>query len=131
MTNREDHNIWTGITSTDPIALRAWLVTLGFDEGVLVTGDDGTVQHSEMAWPEGGRVMISGRGKSDSTFEVAPGGASAYVVVDDPDAVHARAKQLGAEFVREMEDTDYGSRGFSIKDADGNRWSFGTYAGEG
>jgi uncharacterized glyoxalase superfamily protein PhnB len=28
-----------------------------------------------------------------------------------------------------MEDTDYGSRGFSIADEEGNRWSFGTYAG--
>jgi uncharacterized glyoxalase superfamily protein PhnB len=29
-----------------------------------------------------------------------------------------------------MSETDYGSRGFSVKDAEGNRWSFGTYAGE-
>lgn len=53
-----------------------------------------------------------------------------YVVVDDPVAVWARARQLAAEVVRPMEDTDYGSRGFSIADSEGNRWSFGTYAGE-
>ena len=29
-----------------------------------------------------------------------------------------------------MEDTDYGSHGFSIADAEGNAWSFGTYAGD-
>ncbi len=28
-----------------------------------------------------------------------------------------------------MEETDYGSRGFSVADVEGNRWSFGTYAG--
>ena len=40
------------------------------------------------------------------------------------------ASGLGAVIIRDMEETDYGSRGFSIKDAEGNRWSFGTYAGE-
>lgn len=130
MTQRTDHNIWPGLTYDDPIAARTWLSALGFDEGILVTGDDDTtVQHSEMLWPEGGRVMISSRGKPDDTFSVACGAGSAYIVVDDPDAAFARAKQLGAEVVREMEQTDYGSRGFSIKDAEGNRWSFGTYAG--
>lgn len=43
--------------------------------------------------------------------------------------VFARAKILGARVIRDMEETDYGSRGFSVTDAEGNRWSFGTYAG--
>lgn len=130
MTTRTDHNIWTGLTYDDPMAARTWLSALGFEEGILVTGADGTtVEHSEMLWPEGGRVMISSHGKADDTFSVARGAASVYVVVDDPDAVFASAKQLGAEVIRDMEDTDYGSRGFSVKDAEGNRWSFGTYAG--
>jgi uncharacterized glyoxalase superfamily protein PhnB len=130
MTQRVDHNIWTGLSYDDPLAARAWLAALGFDEGILVPGPEGTIQHSEMLWPEGGRVMISSRGKSDDTFSVVLGAASVYVVVDDPDAIYHRAKQLDAEIVRDMENTDYGSRGFSIKDAEGNRWSFGTYAGE-
>jgi uncharacterized glyoxalase superfamily protein PhnB len=29
-----------------------------------------------------------------------------------------------------MREEDYGSRGFSIADPDGNVWSFGTYSGE-
>ena len=48
---------------------------------------------------------------------------------DDPDAVWSSAQALGATVLRPMEDTDYGSRGFSIADAEGNAWSFGTYAG--
>ena len=82
-----------------------------------------------MVWPEGGRVMVHSRGKEDDAFATPPGGANVYVVVDDPDDVWARAHQLGAQVVRPMEDTDYGSRGFSIADGEGNRWSFGTYAG--
>lgn len=130
MTQRTDRSIWAGITYDDPLAAREWLSSLGFSPGVLVTSADGrTVEHSEMLWPEGGRVMISSRGKADGTFSVPRGAASLYVVVNDPDAVYARAEQVGAEVIRGMEETDYGSRGFSIKDAEGNRWSFGTYAG--
>ncbi len=130
MTPRTDHNIWAGLTYDDAMAARAWLSALGFAEGVLVMSpDERTVQHSEMIWPEGGRVMLSSRRRSDDTFAVPRGAGSVYVVVDDPDAVLARAKELGAQVIRDLEDTDYGSRGFSVADTEGNRWSFGTYAG--
>jgi uncharacterized glyoxalase superfamily protein PhnB len=130
MTNRTDHNAWPGLTYDDPVAARSWLRELGFTEGVLVPGPDrNAVRHSEMLWPEGGRVMISSRRGADDPFDVPRGAGSVYVVVDDPDAVFARAERLGATVLRPMEDTDYGSRGFSIADAEGNTWSFGTYAG--
>lgn len=125
-----DHNIWPGITSSDPMALRAWLVRLGFDEGGCYVDDDGvTVRHSEMLWPEGGRVMISSEGKTDDTFSRPVGSANIYVVVDDPDAVWAAATRHDAVVVRPMREESYGSRGFSIADPDGNLWSFGTYQG--
>ncbi len=128
MNTRADHNIWPGLTYDDPGAARAWLTGLGFTEGVLVMSADGTtVRHSEMLWPEGGRVMISGRVEG-GTFSLPRGAGSVYVVVD-PDEVYARARDLGARLVRDLEETDYGSRGFSIADVEGNRWSFGTYAG--
>ncbi|MEO6999003.1 MAG: VOC family protein [Terracoccus sp.] len=124
-----DHNIWVGLSYDDPHAARTWLGRLGFTEGDLIEDSDGHVQHSEMLWPEGGRVMVSSRAKIDDTFVSGSGAATVYVVCDDPDAVYARAEGLGARVVRPMEDTDYGSRGFSIEDAEGNSWSFGTYAG--
>ncbi len=46
---------------------------------------------------------------------------------DDPAAVVARAREAGAEIVRELEDQDYGSRDYSARDFEGNLWSFGTY----
>lgn len=73
--------------------------------------------------------MVHSRDKADRTFETPSGSASVCVVCDEPDAVLARAQALGAEVIRPMEETDYGSRGFSIRDTEGNRWSFGTYAG--
>lgn len=103
---------------------------LGFTDGIVVPGDrDGEIRHSEMLWPDGGRVMVSSRGKGDDTFVAAAGAATMYVVADDPDAVWARAEALGVTVDRPMEESDYGSRGFSIRDPEGNSWSFGTYAG--
>ena len=55
------------------------------------------------------------------------GPAQLYVVVDDADAHHDRAKAAGAEIVTELRDTDYGSRDYAAKDPDGNTWYFGTY----
>jgi uncharacterized glyoxalase superfamily protein PhnB len=128
-TSRTDHSIWPGLTATDPRALRAWLVSLGFEAGILVEDEDGAVHHSEMLWPEGGRVMVSS-GRTDDPHVTTPvGGAMLYVVTDEPDAVHARAVAAGAPLTRPLADSDYGSRGFSILDPEGNSWSFGTYAG--
>ena len=52
---------------------------------------------------------------------------SLYVVVEDPDAHHERAVAAGASVVRPLEDMDYGSREYSVRDPEGNLWSFGTY----
>ena len=54
---RGDRNIWPLMTSIDALALRDWLAQLGFEEGVLSHKDD-RVEHSEMIWPEGGRVVV-------------------------------------------------------------------------
>ncbi len=127
---RTDHNLWPSISARDPLALRTWLGRLGFEEGGCYVEDDGTtVRHSEMLWPEGGRVMVSSAGKATAEFTSPVGTTQIYVVTDRPDDVHAAAAALGAEVVRPLKDEDYGSRGFSIRDPEGNTWSFGTYAG--
>ncbi len=52
------------------------------------------------------------------------------MVCDEPDALFDRATAAGAEVVRGLVDEDYGSRGFTVRDLEGNLWSFGTYRGE-
>lgn len=127
---RKDSNIWPGLTYDDALAAREWLRGIGFQDGILVEGDcAGEVIHSEMLWPDGGRVMVHSACRQDKTFTVPVGSGSLYVVVTDPDAVYARAQELGATVVRDMAEEDYGSKGFSIADPEGNTWSFGTYAG--
>jgi len=53
--------------------------------------------------------------------------SSAYVVVADADVVYARSQAAGAPVVRPLQNTDYGSREFSVKDPEGHSWSVGTY----
>lgn len=75
--------------------------------------------------------MFGTAGKDDSPFgQRTPGNDSVYVVCDDPDTLFKRAVAAGAEVVRDLADADYGSRGFTVRDPEGNLWSFGTYAGE-
>jgi uncharacterized glyoxalase superfamily protein PhnB len=96
----------------------------GFDRKAVMENEDGTIGHAELTSGRG-MVMIGSTGQGDSQFDT--GHASLYVVVEDPDAVHGRAKAAGAEISRELQDTDYGSREFSARDPERNVWSFGTY----
>lgn len=45
------------------------------------------------------------------------------------DALYERATAAGAETITGSKDEDYGSRGFTVADPEGNFWSFGTYRG--
>lgn len=125
--------IWPCLNYTDARAGMRFLVeVLGFEETALYTGEsEGVVVHAEARWPEGGGVMFGSASREESEFSAkAVGAASVYVITDDPDAVYARAVAGGAEITQEMKDADYGSRGFTVRDPEGNLFSFGTYRGE-
>jgi uncharacterized glyoxalase superfamily protein PhnB len=122
--------VWPTLRAHDGRALIKFLVdAFGFEETV-VYGDGDRVDHAQLDWPEGGGIML-GSAREDGSERVSqPGTASAYVVTASPDALYERAKAAGAEIILELYDTDYGSRDFAARDPEGNRWSFGTYAGE-
>jgi len=123
--------VWPTLRANDARALIQFLVkAFGFEETV-VYGDGDRVDHCQLSWPLGGGVMLgSVRGGDDDPWALKPGSFGCYVVADDIDALHARAKAAGAEITREPGDTDYGSRDFAALDPEGNLWSFGTYRGE-
>ncbi len=54
-------------------------------------------------------------------------GFSVYVHVADLEAHSARAWAAGAEIVRELADTSYGTREYGARDLEGHVWFFGTY----
>jgi uncharacterized glyoxalase superfamily protein PhnB len=125
--------VWGTFQAADAPALIEFLVGLGFEKTAVYTDDDdpGIVHHAQLGWPEGGGVMFgSHKPPGPGVWSRTPGGAGFYVVTADPRAVHARAQALGAEIVREPEETDYDSMTFALADPEGNLWSFGTYRGE-
>ncbi len=123
--------VWPSLRARDARALIRFLVdAFGFEETV-VYGDADRVDHAQLSWPLGGGVMLgSARDTPDDHWPLQPGSFGAYVVTDDPDALCARATAAGAQLIRDLNDTDYGSREFSVRDPEGNRGSFGTYRGE-
>jgi uncharacterized glyoxalase superfamily protein PhnB len=52
--------------------------------------------------------------------------ALTMVMVDDVDAVFARAEKAGARIEFPPTDMDYGQREFGVRDLDGHYWSFAT-----
>jgi uncharacterized glyoxalase superfamily protein PhnB len=111
-----------------------WLCqVLGFARHAVYAAPDGSIGHAELTL-NGGMIML-GSAKDDEHSKrfKSPdelGGmetCSSYVVVLDADAVHARAVEAGAEIVRSLQNTDYGSREFAARDPEGHSWSVGTY----
>jgi uncharacterized glyoxalase superfamily protein PhnB len=126
--------VWPILTYRDARGAADFLAkAFGFGETALYAreGDPSVIEHGQMRWPLGGGIMFGTAGKDDSPFgRRTPGNDSVYVVCDDPDALFERATAAGAEVVRGLADEDYGSRGFTVRDPEGNLWSFGTYTGE-
>jgi uncharacterized glyoxalase superfamily protein PhnB len=119
------------VSYEDAAAAIEWLKrTFGAEEVAVHKGDDGTVEHMELSF-EGGIVIGGTKGVGELASKVELGGrTSIYLVVSDPDAHHERAVAAGAEVVIPLRDEEYGSRGYSALDPEGNVWSFGTYRPE-
>jgi uncharacterized glyoxalase superfamily protein PhnB len=126
--------VWPTLSYNDARAAIAFLShAFGFVETATYAREDdpSIVEHAEMRWPLGGGIMFGTAGKDDSAYgKRQTGNDAVYVVCDDPDELFERAKAAGATVVRGLVDEDYGSRGFTVRDPEGNLWSFGTYRGE-
>ena len=134
MTDTSTTHIWPTFTYEDAPAAIAFLRdAFGFEEVACYTrdGDPSMVEHAQMRWPLGGGIMLGSASRDEGPFSSRlTGNDAVYVVCKDPDALCERATAAGAELIRGLADEDYGSRGFSVRDPEGNIWSFGTYAGE-
>src|SRR5690554_5874455 len=121
--------VWPILTFRDARAAIAFLETaFGLEPAAVHArdGDPSVVDHAELRWPGGGGVMLGSAGKDDTPFgSRAAGNDAVYVVCTDPDALFERAVAAGATVVMGLRDEDYGSRGFTVADPEGNLWSFG------
>ena len=123
--------IYPALRYADANAAIEWLkATFGATEKVVYRGEDGSVEHAQISI-EGDTIMLGSSTPDGWLGGSAPqpfaSTVSLYVVVADPDAHHDRAVAAGAHVVRPLDDMDYGSREYSVRDLEGNLWSFGTY----
>jgi uncharacterized glyoxalase superfamily protein PhnB len=129
MSTAPEPQVWPSLRARDARELIRFLVeAFGFEETVVYADGD-VVHHAQLSWPEGGGIML-GSVREGQASATDPGAFGAYVVTGRPDALCERARAAGAEITAEPHETDYGSRDFSARDPEGNRWSFGTYRGE-
>ncbi|WP_030104781.1 VOC family protein [Actinoalloteichus caeruleus] len=122
--------VWPVLAYEDaPAGIRFLVNAFGFQENVVYPGETpDVVLHAELLWPEGGGVML-GSASVGEGHAIRPGGCAVYLVTSTPDELFDQAVAGGAEVVVAPEDKDYGARGFTVRDPEGNEWSFGTYAG--
>jgi uncharacterized glyoxalase superfamily protein PhnB len=90
------------------------------------------IAHAQLTLGPGMVMLGAARDDEFGRLQSAPadlGGTtqSPYIVVADADEVYARARAAGAEIIIEIEDEDYGGRGFSCRDPEGHLWNVGTY----
>ena len=125
-----------GLRYHDAPAAIEWLCrAFGFEEQLVVPGEAGIVEHAQLRFGNG-MIMLGSAGKHGGGYDELvktpreTGGVATqglYVIVEDPDTHHERAVAAGAEIVLAIEDKDYGGRGYTCRDLEGNVWSFGDY----
>lgn len=126
-------SIYPAVRYQNARAAIEWLTSvLGCTENVVYPGDGDTIAHAQLEIAGNlfmlGSVKPGDIGRGPSVADAI--GATTYIAFDDResvDALYDRVTAAGADIVRELQDTDYGSREFGVRDPEGHMWSFGTY----
>jgi uncharacterized glyoxalase superfamily protein PhnB len=119
--------LWHTMSVADAEAMMDWLRAIGFVDHATYRdeADPSVVVHAEWLWPGGGGIMF-GSEREDGGVHTT-GHSSVYLITDQPDAVFDKAVAAGGTVVRVMVDQDYGGRGGTVADPEGNHWSIGSY----
>ena len=96
----------------------------GFRELTRTTGSAGGVHAELEVAPDGAIVYLGAPGGQFSAPAKVGRTSLVYVLVDDVDAHHARAKAAGAAIVEELTDLPFGHRRYTCDDPQGHQWSF-------
>jgi uncharacterized glyoxalase superfamily protein PhnB len=111
-----------------------WLCrAFGFERHLVVPGPNGMIAHAQLTLGSGMIMLGSTKEEGFGLLQKSPrdvggvGTQSPYIVVSEVDAHYARAKAGGAQIVIDIQDEDYGGRGYSCRDPEGHLWNFGSY----
>jgi uncharacterized glyoxalase superfamily protein PhnB len=98
----------------------------GFRELRRTTGAAGGMHAELEVAPDGAQIYL-GSPPGDFHSPAQVGRTSlVYVLVDDVDAHHDRARDAGATIVEELNDLPFGHRRYTCDDPQGHQWSFAT-----
>jgi uncharacterized glyoxalase superfamily protein PhnB len=86
--------------------------------------EDGAIRHASLRHGEG--LVLLQPDLPDELHGTHAGQGWVYVFVPDPDAHFLRAQAAGAEVLGAPHDAMGGMRGYSVRDPEGNLWSFGS-----
>ena len=107
-----------------------WLCRVfSFEPLEIMQDENGAYVHVELRLGDG-VIMPTTQSKdpdADNPWDQPLTAQGTYVALDGVDAHYAQAVAEGAEILRPLADTDYGSREYTARDLEGNLWSFGTY----
>lgn len=131
------HEIIPNLRYADaPRAIDFLCEAFGFERKVVYLSeqDPAVVQHAQLVWAD---RMVMVYSLNDTEYARAAhmrtaaesGGPTVglYLIVEDVDVHAERARAAGATIILEPRDQDYGGRGYSARDPEGNVWSFGSY----
>ena len=111
-----------------------WLCsTFGFEKHLVVEGENNTIRHAQLTYGNS-MIMLSSDIESEYGKLVKTPGSlngnntqASYMVVDEIDEHYEKAVAAGAQILIEIQDEDYGGRGYTCKDIEGYIWNFGSY----
>lgn len=123
--------LWATLDFRDVDAMIDWLTAVGFTPHAVFRdeADPSVVVHAEMFWPGGGGIMF-GSHRENPDWPTTPGHGATYLVTDEVDKACAAAIDAGGSSIRAPRDEEYGGRNATVRDPEGNLWSFGSYRPE-
>jgi uncharacterized glyoxalase superfamily protein PhnB len=118
----------------DAAAAIEWLCrAFGFRKHLVVPGDGGTIAHAQLVFGNGMIMLGSATDDAYGRLVKPPaelgglGSQSPYIIVDNADVHYAQAVEAGAEILIDLQDEEYGGRGYTCRDPEGHVWNFGTF----
>jgi uncharacterized glyoxalase superfamily protein PhnB len=96
----------------------------GFREVERQIGGAGGLHAELELGPGGGRIYLGQPPGDFRNPEVVGRTSSLYVLVDEVDAHHDRARAAGAEITEELNDLPFGHRRYGCVDPQGHEWVF-------
>jgi uncharacterized glyoxalase superfamily protein PhnB len=124
-------NVFPAMRYNDAHAAIDWLErAFGFERHLVVSDDKGGIAHAELRLGPGIIMLSSAKDdefRMQSPRDLGHTSVCLCIYVADVDGHYERAVAAGAEIVRPLADTHYGSREFGARDPEGQLWFFGNY----